>query len=106
MGDSLVSAGRRNRLGGADNNIRQSKPFVRRAALLAAAAALVGLRPASAIVIRDDTSDSLYQALSAQPQYAGPSGFIDGVTGTSGSNTFYNFGTATLIAPDRILNAA
>src|SRR5271170_6897960 len=57
------------------------------------AVGLVSIRAVTAATIRADVSESQYQTLSAQTQYAA-SGFVDGL-GSPGS-----FGSGTLIAPD------
>jgi len=65
------------------------------------AAALFSPHASSAATIRDDVPDSQYTNLSAQPQFAGVSGYF-----TVFAGSFYNFGSGTLIAPDWILTAA
>jgi autotransporter-associated beta strand protein len=57
--------------------------------------------PADGATIRDETSDSLYTSLSAEPQYASPSGVI---YVNAGSSTVV--GSGTLVAPDWVLTAA
>jgi trypsin/dockerin type I repeat protein len=73
---------------------------LRRICLSVSLVTILGLRRCGAITIRDDTSDSLYTALSAQAAYASI-GYVDVLA--PGANVF---GTGILIAPDWVLTTA
>jgi fibronectin-binding autotransporter adhesin len=61
---------------------------------------------AKGATIRADVSDSLYTGLSANAQYASPSGVVYVNLGAVGSGNNILVGSGTLIAPDWVLTAA